>query len=122
MATRVKAKVTVLADGVRIIEWAGLLNTDDGEWSVVPFPGDKCVHAYGTFGAGGTVTIQGTNETGAPAQGQTLHDPAAAVLTLTDAAGARLKQCLESPYQIRPVVTAGDGTTSLTVRLCVVGR
>lgn len=122
MATRLKAKVSTPADGVTVYEWTGLLNTDDGEWVTVPFPADKSWHAFGTWGTGGTVTIQGTNETGAPANGQTLHDPAGAALTLTDAAGSRLKQALEAAYAFRPVVTAGDGTTNLTVRLCVVGR
>ena len=40
-------------------------------------------------------------------------------LTLTATAGAGLKQVLEAPYAVSPKVTAGDGTTSLTVRLCI---
>lgn len=105
-----------MPNGVLVIQWV-LANTDTGRPFPVPDRADKCVQVTGTFGAGGTVAIQGSNLTdAAPAAGDyaTLNDSGGTALTFV-AAGVR--QLREDAYQIRPAVTAGDGTTSLTVRL-----
>jgi hypothetical protein len=93
-------------------------------WAVVPFASpstgtpqsaaqfnDKCVQVSGTFGAAGSATIEGSNDN---TNWFPLHDPAGAALTIT---AAGLKEILENPLYIRPNVTAGDGTTALTVTL-----
>ena len=121
MAVITAQKITTPVDGaVEVWEWPDMANGDTGSFPVLPLHGDKSVHAFGTFGAGGTVTLRGTNE----AESQEpncaiLHDPTGTNLTLTTTAGAGLKQVLEAPYAVSPKVTAGDGTTSLTVRLCI---
>ncbi|SRR6266852_7068938 len=112
MATR-SAVVTTRANGVVVITWSGLLNGDNGDGQEIPWQSEKCFHVTGTFGVGGSVSLKGTNTspivTGADI---ILRDPQANALTFT---AAGLKQILENPLLIYPHVTAGDGTTSLTV-------
>lgn len=70
---------------------------------------DRCVQVAGTFGAGGTVVIEGSND---GSNYVTLNNAQGTALSLT---GAGLKQIVEIPRYARARVTAGDGTTSLTV-------
>ncbi len=68
---------------------------------------DRSIQVEGTFG-GATVTFQGSNS------GNTyvsLTDPQGNTLSLT---AAGIKQVMEVTAYIKPVVTGGDGTTSLT--------
>jgi hypothetical protein len=74
---------------------------------------DRCVQVSGTFGAAGSVTLEGSNDGVTYA---TLADPQGNALTIT---AAKLEQVLELPRYVRPRVTAGDGTTSLTVTICM---
>jgi hypothetical protein len=95
------------------IGWTPLANGDVGqEWDTQDFP-DVSVQVFGTFGAGGNLRIEGSNET-TPTNWATLNDPQGNALDIT---GAKIEQVLELPRWIRPSVTAGDGTTALTVRL-----
>jgi hypothetical protein len=97
----------------RLVTWSGLLNGDAGsavDW--VDFA-DRCFQVSGTFGAGGSLTIQGSND---GATWSTLADPQGTALTFTS---ARIEQALELPRYVRPSVTAGDGTTNLVVTLCM---
>ena len=103
------------ATGAFIVTWGPLANGDTGSWERFAAYPDKSIHVYGTFGAA-TVTIQGTNETGTPAQTPTLNDPQGNALTYTS---ERLEQLLENVNQIRPSVAGGGGTTSLTVKMLV---
>lgn len=89
--------------------WAGLANGDVGAGISSSILADKTVQVNGTFGAGGTVSIQGSNNGGTT--WGTVHDPGGTALTLTD---GTLKTCLENPDMIRPSAV-GDGSTSLTV-------
>lgn len=103
-------------DATKVYEWTGLLNTDTGAPIHVPEHTDIAVQALGTLGAGGVVTIEGTLETIAvPTIYGGLSVPAGTALTLT--AIGMVKQVLEHPVQIRPSITAGDGTTNFTVRV-----
>ncbi|HET6497411.1 MAG TPA: hypothetical protein VM285_02985 [Polyangia bacterium] len=117
MAERVSTitKSDRFAEDVRTVLWSGLTNatSDTGE----PFPmasaADRSVQVKGTFGAGGTAVIEGSNDGITYA---TLNDPALAPLSF-NAAG--LRQVTELPLWIRPRITAGDGTTDLEVILLV---
>ena len=62
------------------------------------------------FGAGGSLTIQGSNDGGT--NWATLTDPVGNNLTFTTSG---LRQVTELPAMLRPIVTAGDGTTALKV-------
>jgi hypothetical protein len=93
------------------ITWAGLLNGDQGasvDWALYA---DRSVQVTGTFGTGGTVTIEGSNDD-------------VNFVPLSDARGnnlainaAKIEQVEDVSKAIRPNVTGGDGTTDLTVTL-----
>jgi hypothetical protein len=95
----------------RLVTWSGLLNTDDGN----PFEGaefaDRTAQVFGTFGASGSVQLEGSNN---GTNWNILTDPQGNALTFTT---GRIEQVLELPRFIRPLVTAGDGTTNLTVSM-----
>lgn len=99
---------------VHKMTWANLANSDVGSSLVAPNLSDKSIQVLGTFGVGGTLVIEGSND-----GGTTWH-------TLNDSKGegndlsftvADIRTILENPERIRPKVTTGDGTTSLT---CIV--
>lgn len=73
---------------------------------------DRSVQVSGTFGAGGTLVLEGSNDGGA--NYFTLNDAFGNALSFTSGA---LKQITESVERVRPNVTGGDGTTSLNVNL-----
>ena len=104
MATRIGSYVNQNS-GETTILWSGLLNTDDGRGSRSGHLSDLSVQAFGTFGAGGTVTIQGSAD-------GTTWAPIGAGLTLTD---GQVKSVGSVPAYIRPNITGGDGTTNLSV-------
>lgn len=112
MAVRT-ATVTYAPNGTNgaLYVWTGLLLNDTGS----PIEGvdfaDRTVQIGGTFSTGGSVTLEGSND------GTTyfpLTDPQGNAITKTAAA---LEVIEEGPRYIRPNVTAGDGSTNLTVTI-----
>ena len=95
--------------------WETLTNGDTGTELTAPNHPDKTVQVGGTFGAGGTVIIQGSNDGGAT--WATLTDPQDNVLSFT---AAGMKVIMENPGMIRPNVTGGDGTTDIDVAIFAV--
>lgn len=112
MATRafVIDQVTEFGADCWIVTWTGLLNGDDGDPIKMPECADGSVQFFGTFGVGGTIQWEGTNQR-TTANFIILTDPQGTTITKTAAA---IETCEESCFQRRPRVTAGDGTTSLT--------
>lgn len=113
------ATMNIVNKKQREYKWAGLLNTDTGDWLEIGNHSDKCFQVTGTFG-GATVTIQGSNDplvitTPLSAAAATLTDPLGN--NATSAASTTMKQILENPRYIRPSVSGGDGTTVLSVIL-----
>ena len=98
-------------DQVGVAIWTPLTstNTDGSPFSRVKWA-DKTVQITGTFGTG-TVVIQGSND---GSNWATLKDPSNTAISTTSAA---IRAILENPLYIRPLVTGGDGTTSITVTL-----
>lgn len=94
-----------------VITWTGLLNTDDGIPLEIYDHADVSVQVQGTFGTGGTIVFEGSND---GVNYFTLTDPQTAAISKT---AASLEQVTEVSRFYRPRVTAGDGTTNLT---CVV--
>lgn len=92
-----------------IASWPLMLNGDVGETVDLANYADRSIQVEGTFGAGGSCAIEGTNDT---ANFRTLNDPQGTALAIT---AAGIKSVTEVSRQMRPHVTAGDGTTSLTV-------
>lgn len=111
MAVRA-ALVTYPQRGVVKVEWSGLLNGDTGAPEDLSRYPDKTMQLKGTFGAGGSVNIEGSNDGGSTYH--ILNDTRGEgnALTLT---AADTRMVLENPAAIRPNVTAGDGTTNLSV-------
>lgn len=100
---------------IEIHRWTGLTNGDEGAPLNLPNFGDKSVHVEGTFGNGGTLIIEGSNykETESPPF-RPLVDPHQNAISITEVG---IEQVLGCTYLIRPRVTAGDGTTDLTVTI-----
>lgn len=91
--------------------WANMALGDTGKPLDWPAFMDRSVQVKGTFGASGAVTIEGSND------GTTfvaLSDPRGNNLAIST---ARIEQVEDCAYQMRPNITAGDGTTSLTIVL-----
>lgn len=103
---------------VQYITWYPLANGDTGEpLQKAAHLSDKTMQVFGTFGSGGSVTMQGSNDPRVMTDPSnavwfTLVDPQANAITKTSAAGEAI---LENPRYIRPTVTGGDGTTALAV-------
>ena len=111
MATRTATIANVENNPAQLVTWTGLLNGDDGspvDW--LKF-GDRSIQFIGTFGTGGSVRLEGSNDgtNWAP-----LTDPNGNDIIKTAAA---LEAVTEVTRWVRPRVTAGDGTTSLTALL-----
>lgn len=88
--------------------WTGLANGDTGAPIAYPQHADKTVHVKGTFGTGGTIVWEGSND-------------GVTYITLTDAQGNAISKTSEAievveenTLWVRPHVTAGDGTTALS--------
>lgn len=119
MATR-SFSVESVVGGVRRITWTGLTDdtSDDGSPWTGEFDAIRNVQVTGTFGTGGNVRIEGTNAA-SPSSYGLLHDTAGSDLDLGD---NRVEQIQEGVATLRPRVTAGDGTTDLTVVVTEVTR
>ncbi len=113
----VTKKITRVSRGVLKIVWANMANGDTGALfdakAGCPALSDKCVMFIGnTWGSGGSVKLEGTND---DTNFFTLNDPLDNTLVATGTNA--LDQVLENPQSMRPSVTAGDGTTDITVTL-----
>lgn len=93
--------------------WSALANGDDGTALSAATLSDKSVQVTGTFGVGGTIIIEGSNDGGTT--WATLNDSRGETTGALSFTGADLRTILENVERIRPRVTAGDGTTSLNV-------
>lgn len=76
----------------------------------VEYP-DRSVQVSGTFGAGGTVVIEGSND---GVNWSTLTDQLGNALSITS---ADIAPIMEVTRYIRPRVSAGDGSTNIAVTI-----
>lgn len=100
-------------DGRMNYSWTGLLNSDTG--SIVGTMEHVVGYSFqvaGTFGAGGSCALQGSND---GVNFATLDDAANVAVAAT--ASTKIWRVSNLPKFIRVNVTAGDGTTSLTATL-----
>jgi len=102
---------------IQRVKWLAMPNGNTGDPVKFGSWQDRTVQITGTFGAGGSVTIQGSNDDGS--NWATLTDPLGNALTFT---AAGMKQITELPILVRPSVTAGDGTTAINVWLAMRGN
>ena len=99
-----------------LVTWGPMANGDVGDPVQMPEFADKSIHVTGTFGTGGSVAVEGDNEIypGTSANFVALRDPSSTTIAIT---AAKAQAVLENTVLVRPHVTAGDGTTALTVRM-----
>src|ERR1700688_2969484 len=95
----------------RVITW--VLTQADPVGQAIPIIEyqDRTVQVEGTFGAGGTGFFKGSNDA---VNFHTLRDPLGVFLIYS---APDVRQVLEATAWVRPELTSGDGTTSLTVTL-----
>jgi hypothetical protein len=99
--------------GVHIYSWTPITFTGSDVGLPIEMPGsaDRTVQVTGTLGAAGSVRIEGSMD------GVTYHvltDPQGNAL---DVNALKIETIMEVVRYIRPRITAGDGTTSLTVQI-----
>lgn len=92
-----------------------LLNGDQSTTLSAPNLPDKTIQVKGTFGVGASLQIEGSNDGGTTWHVVNDSRGEGNPMTFTTATGADTKTILENPELLRANVTAGDGTTSLTV-------
>lgn len=109
MATKAPSYAQI-KDDTWLVTWGPLANGDDGGFVSLGHLHIKTFQVFGTFGAGGTILLEGTLQQDGT-QLQTLKDDAAALISLT---AAGIKVVKENVTAARPRVSAGDGATSLT--------
>ena len=103
--------------GEETVQWVGLANGDTGSPVFVRDGFEpKSMQVTGTFGSGGSVACEGSNDGAAYAA---LDDPAGTTIAVTAAGVAGIGVDV---LAIRPHVTAGDGTTALTVTILLRAR
>ena len=96
--------------------WTGLLNGDTGALVRSPGAADMTFQVFGTFG-GGAIILQGSCETGdSQTNFFTLTDNGDNLISFVEAKGEAVAPMAAA---IRPNVTSGDATTSLTAILYV---
>lgn len=98
-----------------LIAWTGLVNGDDGAPIQFGAFTDRSIQFGGTFGAGGTIVLEGSND---GVNYHPLTDPQGNAISKTTAS---IEAISEATRFVRPRVTAGDGTTSLSAYLFVRG-
>ncbi len=117
------AKVEMDNDGVVKVTWTGLRVNDTGAWARVARYADKTVQVIvDAAGSGDAVTIEGSPDSGTTVG--TLHNAQGGDL-VSDLVGASISDpevLAENPESIRPHVTAGNGTTDLTVVIVAASR
>lgn len=113
MATRSFSieRIQSFRDDAVVVVWTGLLNGDDGFQYENVGRADRSIQFTGTFGAGGTIVLEGSNN---GVNYVTLSDPSSIAISKT---AASIEAVLELMRFVRPRVTGGDGTTNLQARL-----
>jgi hypothetical protein len=96
------------------VTWATMLNGDTGAPLRYHDFFDRTVQLIGTLGVGGTMVWEGTNDPAGAANFVTLPDQQGVAMSF---AALGIKQTSATPTWVRPRISAGDGTTSLTVIL-----
>jgi len=119
MATKPLTKVTYgVANRSINVRWDNLLNGDDGQSVLLDDYIVQSVQVFGTIGAGFNLNCQGSNEV----LDIPLNWGLIASFSTAIAVGLIIPDAATEAYPVnvrnfRPIVTAGDGTTAITVIL-----
>jgi hypothetical protein len=95
------------------IDWTGLVVNDTGSPFTLSQFADRSVQVSGTFGAGGLVVIEGSND---GTNYVTLNDPQGNPISIT---GPKIESISEIVLKIRPRISGGDGTTNININMLV---
>jgi hypothetical protein len=116
MPTIASTRTSTGTSAAFVSTWPSMAQGDDGAPLSFSQYSDKSVQVFGIFG-GASVSIQGSND---GSNWATLTDPQGNDLLITS---AKIEMVTEATAFIRPLIVAGDGTTSLTVcMLCKEAR
>jgi hypothetical protein len=96
-----------------VIKWEGLANGDTGAPIDFSQYSDRSVQVVGTFGVNGSVRLEGSID---GINYAALTDPQGNNL---DISTAKIEAVTELVLYVRPQVTAGDGSTNLSVFLLI---
>lgn len=91
------------------VTWTDVTETDDCAGVALPEYADKSVQVFGTFDSA-NVAVHGSNDGGTTYAA--LNDPSGTVIDMTVAG---IKAVLENTEYVKPVITTGGATQSLTV-------
>lgn len=107
--------VTTFRDRVVIVTWEGMTFSGSDVGTPIEMPGfaDRSVQITGTFGSGGSVKIEGSND---GVNYATLNSPQGNAL---DIATAKIEAIMELTRFVRPRITAGNGSTALNVIMLI---
>ena len=99
--------------GVYIYTWTPMTFSGSDVGAPIEMPGaaDRSVQITGTLGTGGSIRIEGSMD---GVTYHTLNDPQGSALDINS---LKIETIMEVVRYIRPRITAGDGTTSLTCRI-----
>ena len=97
------------------VQWT-LANGDDGAPVSFAEFSDRSIQFSGTFGASGSIQLEGSNDLTAPTNWFVLTDYQGNTIVKTSAAFEGIE---EPSIWVRPRVTAGDGTTAIVAKLYV---
>lgn len=98
---------------LHIIEWGPGANSNDTFVAVARGDlVDRSVQVEGTFQTGTSATLVGSND---GTNFHALHDPFGNVIAIT---AAGIAQVIEVTAWMKPAITAGTGTESLTFTVC----
>jgi hypothetical protein len=106
--TYAETRDITVGNNSRFVLWTPLANGDSGTPYAMTGFADRAVQVAGTFGAGGTVLIEGSID---GTNYFTLNDPQGVAISKTAAGGSEVGVLVKL---IRPRVSAGDGTTSIS--------
>lgn len=101
------------------VVWPLVTNADTCGPIQMSTAADRSVHAFGTFN-GASVAIHGSNEATNDSSAVTsfvaLHDPQGIAIAITT---ANIEEISEVTNWIKPVITGGGGSQSVTVAMTV---
>lgn len=102
-------EIVTRGDHSHVIIWRNLANGDTGAPLEMPGSTERSVQVFGTFGVLGNLRIEGSND---KVRFDVLTEPQGHRLDIDE---QKIERVTGLTRLIRPRVTAGDGTTSLTV-------
>jgi hypothetical protein len=100
---------------ILFIVWKNLANGDTGNPLVIPGFTSQTIQFTGTFGSGGLIVMEGTLDSVSASPTYTPVERSGG--GDLNASNEEFDSVRSNVYKLRPRVTSGDGTTSITVRL-----